>query len=68
MTEIADLQPNAVSQLRADIQALRMDVGPLAARLEAIEGQCASIMTLLTALKAGQSEGPRKSEFIGKRG
>jgi hypothetical protein len=66
MTEIADDTLRAISQLRADVHAMREEIRPIAGRLEIIEAQYAEIIVLLTALKNGAA--PMRPEFISKRG
>ncbi len=50
------------------IGALRADLAALALRTHAIEDQYATIIALLTELKAGKSDGPAKPIFVSKRG
>lgn len=68
MTEITDPVLRAISQLRADIFAMREEVRPLAGRLETVEAQHAEIIALLTALKADRPDAAKKTEFVSKRG
>jgi hypothetical protein len=50
------------------IGALRADIAALALRTHVIEDQYATIIALLTELKAGASAGPAKPSFVSKRG
>ena len=51
-----------------EIGALRADIAALALRTHVIEGQYATIIALLSDLKAGQLAGPAKPAFVSKRG
>ncbi len=50
------------------IGALRADIAALALRTHVIEDQYATIIALLTELKAGAAGGPAKPSFVSKRG